>query len=277
MKKLYIPLILILSSVVKLEAQFTEGGSTKSYEKYRYKVDTIVTSRTITNSSSLPQRRQAYFYFSVGVLAPLASSFTAEPDPNSTLQDSYTGQDGMGGSTGGSFSIGGFYAFKKLNNKLIPLIDVGIGQNHTLGIHPYNWKSVNSFYESDVKFRPFLSFNSTIAPMAVINPLWKGKNKLHIDVGYKLGVGVVFGGGQVYTPYGYTYDIYRSDAGIVKPHFTHGPTIRVRYSVLMVGFEFNFLKDKTIDAYEYNIDSNSGTFDSNTNLNNFTFNLGVAF
>lgn len=261
-------------------AQFTEGGSTKSYEKYRYEVDTVVTQRTITNTTQLPQGRQTYFYFSLGLAAPLSSSFSKKADPNSSIPDSYGGLDGMGGTLGGSFSLGGFYAFKSLNNKLIPLIDVGLGQNHTLGIHAYNWRNVNSFYEDEVTYHPFLSFSSSLAPTVIINPLWKTGRKLHIDVGYKLGAAVVFGGGQEYDDYDFTYRIERDN--FTKPHFMHGPTIRVRYSALLVGLDFNFMKDNTDDAYYMSSDDGSGGystsyFDSRTNLSNFAFHVGVAF
>lgn len=261
-------------------AQFTEGGSTKSYEKYRYSVDTIVTARTITNTTQLPQGRQSYFYFSVGLAAPLSTTFSQKADPNSSISDSYGGRDGMGGKIGGSFSLGGFYAFKSLNNKLIPLLDLGLAQNHTLGIHAYNWKNVNSFYSNDVKYNPFISFGSTLAPTVVINPLWKTGGKLHIDVGYKLGAAVVFGGGQEYDGYDFTYLIEREN--FTKPHFLHGPSIRVRYSLLFVGLDFNFMKDNTDDAYYLSSTDDFGNyntsyFDSRTNLSNFSFHVGLAF
>lgn len=263
---------------VQTHAQFTEGGSTKSYEKYRYEVDTLVTQRTIT--TQLPQVRQTYFYFSVGIAAPLAKSFSQKADPTSSIPDSYGGRDGMGGKVGGSFSLGGFYSFKSLNNKLIPLIDVGLGQNHTLGIHSYNWKNVNSFYASDVSYKPFVSFSSSLAPTVVINPLWKTNTKLHIDIGYKLGAAVVFGGGQAYDDYDYAYLIERDN--FTKPHFMHGPTVRVRYSILVVGLDFNFMKDNTDDAYYFSRtdefgDYTTSYFDSRTNLSNFSFHVGLAF
>ena len=259
-------------------AQFTEGGSVKNYEKYRYKVN----KRTITKSTNgLPQRRQSYFYFSVGVLAPLSAVFRADASPTSSISETYASEnisDGMGGKTGGAFSFGGFYAFKRLNNKLTPLIDLGMGQNHTLSIHSYDWKNVNSFYRNDVSYRPFVSFASTIAPMVVINPLWKGKNKLHIDVGYKLGAAVIFGGGQ-YGTSSASYEITRSE--FLAPRFVHGPSFRVRYSALLVGLDFSFLKENTTDAFDYyysdGVNYINSTFDSGVNLSNFTFNVGVAF
>lgn len=112
--------------------------------------------------------------------------------------------------------------------------------------------------------------------MVTINPLYKDNNRLHIDVGYRLGGAVIFGGGQSSSYYDYA--IAREN--FLNPVFCHGPTFRLRYSALYVGFEINLIKDKTEDGYGYDYSTTTtnyvGTMPSYVNLSNFSFTIGVA-
>lgn len=106
--------------------------------------------------------------------------------------------------------------------------------------------------------------------MVSLNPFWKKNNKLHVDVGYKLGINLTFGGGQELSSQ--DYEIWRDE---VLPSFLHGPTIRFRYSKLLVGLDFNFSKENTSDAFYVRSSSGSTYYvDSNVNLSYFCLTLG---
>lgn len=269
--------VAIIGSVLPttLFAQHTKGGSKKSYDKYRYTTEMQVTQREVKNNT-YNNYRQSYFYMSVGPGLALSETFTSMPTINSSISSSYDGTDGMGGKKlGGSFSIGGLYAFKKLNDKLHPIIDIGLTQNHTLTLHPYSWSNlIGTQWESEVKTRDIFTFATSFAPTVTINPLYKGKNKLHIDVGYKLGASLFFGGGQENT---FTdYKVERNE--FTTPVFYHGPSVRLRYSALFVGLDFCIQTDDTPGAYFVRYPSGAtDDYYSSLNLSNFAFHLGFAF
>lgn len=275
-----IPIFLFTTIILPVQAQFTKGGSTKNYEEYHYITDTIRTPVTITTTPK--KERQTYFYFSPGLLVPLNGNFRRYPSEYSYIEDPYEGREGMGGSVGFRFSLGGFHSLRKLNNKIHPLVNIGIGHDYSIGVHPYTWKAVNNFYATQVSYNPFVTVNASFVPMVSINPLWEGKNKLHIDFGYKIGFSVIAGGGHSYKyayssyPYGSTYYVERDDAGM---GFLHGPTLRVRYKFVHLGLDAGFIKDNTQLAYRFmNTDlGQSGSFDSRVNLSSFTLSVGFNF
>ncbi len=292
MKKNTLKYALFLFSGMSLSSaygQFTKGGSTKNYDMYRKEIiyDTIKTP------IYPPEVKQGYTYFSVGLLNPIDEKFKEIPDGNTSWLDTYKGYDGMGGKLGMSIGFGGFAPFKALNNKIHPIVDIGLGINTNFDLMPFNWKEMKNtsqsvlaiFKEGD--YTPFMDYQFSLAPMVALNPLWKQKknNKLHVDIGYNLGYALVFGGGlRVGRSYsdGFEYTITRDK---LSNRFIHGPSFRIRYGALMLGFDVAFLNEYKTSAFKIELEtyenytSNTVTdyIDSRVKLNRFVFSIGVAF
>ena len=226
-------------------AQFTSGG---------------VSSDTIKISTKRV-RPIGYGYFNVGVAVPFSPTFTTNSTFLTTWNADYAGVGAMGGNVGFDVGFGGVYSLNGINKHLIRQIDLGICQSFNFTYLPWSYYSLGAPYTT-YDYNGFMIISTSLAPVFIINPV--PKIDLHIDIMYKIGLGVTFGGGFENAG---TYIIRREDPGF---SFYHGPTINFRYSALIVGFEGSFVGDYgTMDV------NGGGYLNCRLPLNNFAVKLGV--
>lgn len=258
-------LVLFLCFAIPMNAQFTKGGTYKNYEKYHVTYDTIKTNRTVTGSAGGMQK-VGYMFINIGPAIPLAKPFTGTPTTSTSFYQDFNGMGALGGSVGVDGAIGGFYGIPGINKHLIPQIDLAVYQSLNFTYLPYSYESLGGLY-SESDYTGFMALSTCIGPAVVLNPV--KDVDLHIDVIYRVGLGMTFGGDMEWSG---SSILYRDEFGV---SFYHGPVIHFRYSALLVGFEFSFLGD--YGSMTDNSTSPSSYFYNSTPLNNFAFKVGAAF
>lgn len=247
MKKNIVLFFIVMSLLYahQVLAQFTSGGV--SY-------DTIKTTTKRVHPIG-------YGYINIGVAIPFSNPFTSNSTLTTSFAADYEGIGNMGGNIGFDVGFGGVYALNGINRHLIRQLDLGIAQNFNFTYLPWSYNTLGDPYTT-YDYNGFMIVSTSLAPALIINPA--PNIDLHIDVMYKLGFGVTFGGGFENDG---TYIIRREDPGF---SFYHGPTINFRYSALIIGFEGSFVGDYgTMDV------NGGGYLTCGLPLNNFAIKLGV--
>jgi hypothetical protein len=266
MKKLFVILIILLGfTVAKINAQFTKGGTYKNYEKYHVTYDTIKTNRTVTSQGGGMQK-VGYMFVNIGPAVPLSKTFMATPTTSTSYYQDFNGMGGLGGSVGFDGAIGGFYGIPGINKHLIPQIDLAVYQSLNFSYLSWSYENLGSPYSS-YDYTGFMALSTCIGPAIVFNPV--KDLDLHVDVIYRVGVGMTFGGDM--EDYGSSI-LSRDELGAT---FYHGPIVHFRYSFLLVGFEFSFLGD--YGSMRDDSTPSSAYFYNSVPLNNFAFKIGSAF
>lgn len=307
--------ICLLLVSVNLLSQWTKGGSTKNYEKYSVKLDSVKRVEQI----QIPVKNTSYTYMGIGLLNPSSDEFNTIASPiQIAYGEGFLGglfsSGNMGGTMGFSAEIGGIQQFK--NRNLTPYLD--LGGTYDISYSAIRWKFPSTYetdptfnqlyhtYVSSVKGGTFHNLAYRLGLNLTINPKPK-EDLVRADIFFRAGVGFVFGGVKTKLDV-YSYENFTDingdetwdgtiehkdeDIAALQIPLQFGVNIRI-LEKFYIGFRYNFRmlynneRSETRDwVYQYNNYESStfyydnvtytSNYSSNVDLKNLTFNLGIV-
>jgi hypothetical protein len=313
--KIFLSLVIIMFTLSSY-AQWTKGGSTKNYEKYSMRLDSVRKVKT----TQIPVKNTSTNYFGIGILRPTSDQFNTVATPNQIFSSQgFAGgffQTGnMGGATGFNVELGGIQQFK--NKNLTTYLD--LGANWEVSYSAIRWK-LPSNYSSDpsfgVLYQNYLealgggTFHNVVTRFGLnltINPQPQ-EDMVRADIFFRGGVGFVFGGApsnlsvysyETFTTYNgnETWDgtVEHKDEDVMDIQFPlqFGVNLRIMEKGY-IGFRYNFFmiydsersetrtweyqyNDYDTPYYSYGNPTFTDSYNANVDLKNFTVNVGLLF